>query len=65
MMPDNPLSARPIQPTIRKQVAQLLASVDPRCDFDDHSRIALGGACPHCHLDLFTYLECVPRVWPA
>ena len=55
---------RPLSPSIRKQVAQLLATLDPRCDFEAHNRVAQGEQCPHCKLDLFTYTEALPSVWP-
>ena len=56
--------ARPIQPTIVKQLAQLMAVLDPRCGFESHNRITTGEQCPACHLDLWTYIESLPKAWP-
>lgn len=57
-------SARPIQPSIAKQLAQFLALMDPRCGLDSHNRIAQGDRCPACGLDLWTYMDAIPKVWP-
>lgn len=55
---------RPVQPTTRKQLAQMFALLDPRCGFEQHNEVASGGVCPHCHLDLRTYVDAMPEVWP-
>jgi hypothetical protein len=63
-----PTLGRPLQPSAVRAFAQYAALVDPRCDFPEkHSIVALGGACPCCHLDLFTYVQWVReglRAWP-
>jgi hypothetical protein len=58
------VTGRPVQPSIAKQLAQFMALLDPRCGFDAHNKVAQGEQCPHCHLDLWTYLEAMPKVWP-
>ena len=63
----HPSGARPLQPTIVKQIAVNLATLDPRCDFEAHNRIIHGEQCPYCKLDLFTYAEWVRlglKAWP-
>jgi predicted Zn-ribbon and HTH transcriptional regulator len=57
-------TSRPIQPSMRKEMAQQMALLDPRCGFESHNRVTLGEQCPRCHLDLWSYLEVVPQVWP-
>lgn len=57
--------ARPIQPSLRRQFAQLLAVSDPRCSFEAHNQVAQGQQCPHCHLDLWSYRDVVPEFWPS
>jgi hypothetical protein len=59
-----PMAARPIQPSIRKQLAQFLALMDPRCGLDAHNRVAQGETCPHCGLNLWTYADVIPQDWP-
>jgi hypothetical protein len=56
--------SRPIQPSVIKQLAQLMALLDPRCDFEAHNKVAQGEQCPNCKLDLFTYIQCLPQAWP-
>lgn len=58
------IGARPIQPSMRRELAQQLAYIDPRCEFPEHNYIAVGHTCQHCHLDLAHYLDTmVPQVW--
>ena len=57
--------SQPIQPTLRRQLAQLLSTADPRCGFEEHNRVALGDQCPRCKMDLWQYLEVTPTDWPA
>lgn len=57
---------RPIQPTVRRELAQSLAIIDPRCGDEYHNMIAtrVGAACPSCHLDLAAYVAVMPTDWP-
>lgn len=56
---------RPIQPSIRKQLAQFMALLDPRCVTDSHNKVAQGETCADCQRNLWTYIDSVPEVWPA
>jgi len=56
---------RPIQPSIRTEMARYLAVADAtaRCGHDEHVLVAQGLQCPKCHLTLTDYLTIVPRDW--
>lgn len=59
------VTGRPIQPSIAKQLGMFLALMDPRCWSEDHNRIAQGVTCPACGLDLWAYVNVLPREWPV
>jgi hypothetical protein len=59
------VGARPIQPSIQKQLAQFMALLDPRCDFPEHNKVAQGEQCVRCHFDLWTYMDAIPKAWPS
>lgn len=56
--------SRPIQPTYRRQFAEFLGLLDPRCDSPRHNTISEGVTCPGCGRDLSVYLRAVPLDWP-
>ena len=56
---------RPVQPTLRRQLAQFISMLDPRCDNDAHNTIAEGKTCPVCGRSLFDYNRMVPDAWTA
>lgn len=64
MAAPRPPAPRPIQPTIRKQLAQFLSLLDPRCETDSHNRISQGDRCQDCQRSLWEYMPAVPEVWP-
>jgi hypothetical protein len=56
---------RPIQPSLRRQLATFLALSDPRCMADaEHNAIERGHICPKCHLGIHDYERAIPRDWP-
>jgi hypothetical protein len=58
---------RPIQPSIRRQLAQFLMMLDPRCDWPEHNTAATvlpATPCTRCHLDLAVYAKAAPAHWP-
>ena len=57
-------SARPVQPSIRRQLAQLMSMLDPRCDSDRHNAVPQGETCPDCGRTLWVYLAAIPQDWP-
>ena len=58
------MSARPISPSIRHHLAACLATLDPRCDWPEHSLATQGQVCPRCRQSLPDYSRLVPTHWP-
>jgi len=59
--------SRPLQPATIAQVAQVMALLDPRCDFPEHNQVPWGKQCPACGKDLFVYVQWVREgltAWP-
>ena len=56
---------RPIQPSVRRVIAEYLAETDGtvRCGSDRHSA-ATTGTCPVCLLSVGDYLAVTPTHWP-
>ena len=54
---------RPVQPSVRKQLAQFYSLLDPRCETEAHNRVAQGDTCSECNRSLFDYLPMVAEDW--
>lgn len=61
---DSPRPLRPVQPSIRREIAEYMMIADPRCQHTA-TLIASRGICPDCHRSLDDYLSEAPEVWPA